>query len=169
MSRMGRPRTHVFKKGERLHNSAKGKTRWRYISEADSRHDKRRVNVVCDCGSIHTRYLSEILHGNSTGCIKCMRNMGGGQKGPRKGSLRWHSLNIGKTVNYFINLKRENHEKYSLIARLGLGDLTDGYHRMMEIERLNDEIMNVISQSQNPDELIERYDEFINQLRKEQK
>ena len=72
-------------------------------------------------------------------------------------------------MNYFINLKRENHEKYSLIARLGLGDLTDGYHRMMEIERLNDEIMNVISQSQNPDELIERYDEFINQLRKEQK
>lgn len=128
---MGRPKKHIFTKGERLVNRHKGTTRWTYIKDLPERYKKRRVMVVCDCGSIEARYLSEILTGKSTGCRKCMKVVSKGSV-VNPDSLRQQSLNIGMSLNYFTNLKRREPEKYERYKRLGKGRLDEGWWKAQE-------------------------------------
>jgi hypothetical protein len=155
---MGRPRTRVYKRGERLYNyKVDAPTRWRYISEAEVVGDKRKINVVCDCGAIHTRYLSEILHGKSTGCRKCMAKHGG-RKGPIVGSMRWCSQQVGKELNYFGNMKASTHEKFNRIMKLGKGDLVEGYFLLQEFYSI---LERLIEKAEDNPLLISKFEEFV--------
>ena len=122
----GRPRKNIYERGERLINKKNGTTRWRFVKDVESKHQKRRAIVACDCGSIEVRYLAEITHGKSMGCRKCAEHKHG--HGIRPGSLQSQSVIIGMAKSYFCNMKHRQPERFRRIKELGDGDLATGWY-----------------------------------------
>jgi len=139
MGKIGRPRKHTFKKGDRIFNYKKGvKTRWRYIKETRSTKTSRFILVVCDCGTIKEHSVSNVVHGKSTGCKKCMKVTSRG-KLIKKDSFRNQSLSVGRGANYFYQMKQKQPKRFEKIKKLGNGDLVKGYYIEQE-ELLNKEL-----------------------------
>lgn len=90
-SRTGLPRSRFVSAGDRF-------GLWTVIREIDAREDRqRRVLCRCDCGTQKEVLLFHMLHGKSSGCLKC-RNDGHARHGHTRGRTQtrvyrtWQSM-----------------------------------------------------------------------------
>ncbi len=115
-------------RGDRLPNRNGDPTKWTFIKDIgySENYKHRIVMVVCDCGAIETRSLSNIVNREVSGCRNCA-DVRPKTHPIRPGSLRQASLTVGKNPGFFSKIKTRNPERFERLLKLGKGDLADGY------------------------------------------